>query len=169
MNLWGIFKMLSFKQNIKLLVEEAKRVGFIIDEKFLFPNGGMRNLLNDGSYCFGEKVLSKSEDFLDLNVHRIFNDEFFVQMPYENNIRLIYLRIAYRNGQIWFPMVQHLYSTDSKIVAYVVPVVLNVKDIETNIKPMIKNFEEQYNKIKLEIKKFLVKKRVLELEKDFHK
>ena len=90
-------------------------------------------------------------------------------MPYENNIKLIYLRIAYRNGQIWFPMVQHLYSTDSKIVAYVVPVILNVKEIETNIKPMIKNFDEQFNKIKLEIKKFLVKKRVLELEKDFHK
>lgn len=163
--------MLSFNQNVKLLVEEAKKVGFIVDEKFLFPNpnGSLRNLLDDGSYCFGEKVLSKAEDFLDLNVHRVYNDEFFVQMPYENNIKLIYLRIAYRNGQIWFPMVQHLYSTDSKIVAYVVPVILNVKEIETNIKPMIKNFDEQFNKIKLEIKKFLVKKRVLELEKDFHK
>lgn len=161
--------MLSFKQNIKLLVEEAKRVGFIIDEKFLFPNGGMRNLLNDGSYCFGEKVLSKAEDFLDLNVHRIFNDEFFVQMPYENSIKLIYLRIAYRNGKVWFPMIQYLYSTDSKIVAYVVPIVLDVKEIETNIKPMIANFEEHFNKVKLEIKKFLIKKRVLELEKDFHK
>ena len=163
--------MLSFNQNIKLLVEEAKKVGFIVDEKFLFsnPNGSIRNLLNEGSYCFGEKVLSKAEDFLDLNVHRIYNDEFFVQMPYEKNIQLIYLRIAYRNGMIWFPMIQYLYSTDSTIVAYVVPVILNVKEIETNIKPMIANFEEHFNKVKLEIKKFLIKKRVLELEEDFHK
>lgn len=163
--------MLSFKQNIKLLIEEAKKVGFIVDEKFLFsnPNGGLRNLLNDGSYCFGERVLSKAEDFLELNENRIFTDEFFVQQPYVNDIRLIYLRIAYRNGKIWFPTVQYLYSTDTKIVAYVVPIVLDVKDIETNIKPMMKNFEEQFNKVKLEIKKFLIKKRVLELEEDFHK
>jgi malic enzyme len=66
-------------------------------------------------------------------------------------------------------MIQHLYNTDTKIVAYVVPIILDVKEIETNIKPMIKNFEEQFNKVKLEIKKFLVKKRVLELEEDFHK
>ena len=163
--------MLSFKQNIKLLIEEAKKVGFIVDEKFLFsnPNGGLRNLLNDGSYCFGERVLSKAEDFLELNENRIFTDEFFVQQPYVNDIRLIYLRIAYRNGKIWFPTVQYLYSTDTKIVAYVVPIILDVKDIETNIKPMLKNFEEQFNKVKLEIKKFLIKKRVLELEEDFHK
>jgi hypothetical protein len=163
--------MLNFNQNIRLLVEEAKKVGFIVDEKFLFsnPNGSIRNLLNEGSYCFGEKVLSKAEDFLDLNVHRIYNDEYFVQIHYQNNIKLIYLRIAYRKGKIWFPMVQHLYSTDSKIVAYVLPLVLDVKDIETNIKPMIKNFDEHFNKIKLEIKKFLVKKRIIELEQDFHK
>lgn len=163
--------MLSFNQNIKLLINEAKKVGFIVDEKFLFPNpnGSLRNLLNDGSYCFGERVLSKAEDFLELNVNRIFTDEFFVQHPYANGIRLIYLRIAYRNGKIWFPMIQHLYNTDTKIVAYVVPIILDVKEIETNIKPMIKNFEEQFNKVKLEIKKFLIKKRVLELEEDFHK
>ena len=37
--------MLSFNQNVKLLVEEAKKVGFIVDEKFLFsnPNGSIRN------------------------------------------------------------------------------------------------------------------------------
>lgn len=60
--------MLSFNQNIKLLINEAKKVGFIVDEKFLFPNpnGSLRNLLNDGSYCFGERVLSKAEDFLEL-------------------------------------------------------------------------------------------------------
>ena len=71
--------MLSFNQNVKLLVEEAKKVGFIVDEKFLFPNpnGNLRNLLDKGSYCFGEKVLSKAEDFLDLNEHRIYNDAFF--------------------------------------------------------------------------------------------
>ena len=163
--------MLSFTQNIKLLIEEAKKVGFIVDEKFLFskPDGNLRNLLDKGSYCFGEKVLSKAEDFLDLNEHRIFNDECFVQQPYANGIRLIYLRIAYRNGQIWFPMIQHLYSTNTKIVAYVVPIILNVKEIESNIKPMIKNFDEQFNKVKLEIKKFLIKKKVLELEGDFHK
>lgn len=164
--------MLSFNQNIKLLLNEAKKVGFIVDEKFLFPNpnGSIRNLLNDGgSYCFGERVLSKAEDFLDLNVNRIFSDEFFIQQPYANNIRLINLRIAYRNGKIWFPSVQYLYSTDTKIVAFVVPIVLDVKDIETNIKPMLKNFEEQFNKVKLEIKKFLIKKRVLDLDEDFHK
>jgi len=163
--------MLSFNQNIKLLINEAKKVGFIVDEKFLFPNpnGSLRNLLDKGSYCFGEKVLSKAEDFLELNEHRIFNDEFFVQQPYANGIRLIHLRIAYRSGQIWFPMIQHIYSTNTKIVAYVVPIILNVKEIESNIKPMIKNFDEQFNKVKLEIKKFLIKKRVLELEEDFHK
>lgn len=163
--------MLSFNQNIKLLLNEAKKVGFIVDEKFLYPNpnGSLRNLLNVGTYCFGERVLSKAEDFLDLNVNRIFNDAFFVQQPYANGIHLIYLRIAYRDGKIWFPTVQYLYSTDTKIVAFVVPIVLDVKDIETNIKPMLKNFEEQFNKVKLEIKKFLIKKRVLELEEDFHK
>lgn len=163
--------MLSFNQNIKLLINEAKKVGFIVDEKFLYPNpnGSLRNLLNDGTYCFGERVLSKAEDFLDLNVNRIFNDAFFVQQPYANGIHLIYLRIAYRDGKIWFPTVQYLYSTDTKMVAFVVPIVLDVKDIETNIKPMLKNFEEQFNKVKLEIKKFLIKKRVLELEEDFHK
>lgn len=163
--------MLSFNQNIKLLLNEAKKVGFIVDEKFLYPNpnGSIRNLLNVGTYCFGERVLSKAEDFLDLNVNRIFNDAFFIQQPYANDIRLINLRIAYRDGKIWFPMVQYLYSTDTKIVAFVVPIVLDVKDIETNIKPMLKNFEEQFNKVKLEIKKFLIKKRVLELEEDFHK
>ena len=166
-----ISKMLSFNQNIKLLINEAKKADFIVDEKFLYPNpnGSLRNLLNDGTYCFGERVLSKAEDFLDLNVNRIFNDAFFVQQPYANGVHLIYLRIAYRDGKIWFPSVQYLYSTDKKIVAFVVPIVLDVKDIETNIKPMLKNFEEQFNKVKLEIKKFLIKKRVLELEEDFHK
>ena len=163
--------MLSFNQNIKLLVNEAKKVGFIVDEKFLFPNqdGSLRNLLGNGSYCFGEKVLSKEEDFLDLNVNRIYTDEFFIQMSFANNIRLIYLRIAYRNGCIWFPMIQHIYSTDTKIVAFVMPIILDVKDIETNIKPMMKNFDEQSNKVTLAIKTFSVKKRIIELEEDFHK